>query len=152
MTTSSNICHWMAIRARRGGRDRRFVIACIGWLRHVRATAVPQLSPNFGGGTDGRDRRLDMGRLIWQSCHIRVGGGHQKPIAWVGSAKKDLKAMPEEVQNDFGYVLDLAQHNEQAAYAEQMKGDLRDVFWIRMEYWAIIIAICGVIAFFITPS
>ena len=39
--------------------------------------------------------------------------------------------MPEEVQDDFGYALDLAQHSKQADYAEQMKGDLRDVIEIR---------------------
>ncbi len=41
--------------------------------------------------------------------------------------------MPEEVQDDIGYALDLAQHNKQAAYAEQMKGDLRDVIEIRAD-------------------
>ncbi|MDH2909643.1 MAG: type II toxin-antitoxin system RelE/ParE family toxin [Candidatus Eremiobacteraeota bacterium] len=39
--------------------------------------------------------------------------------------------MPEEVQDDLGYALDLAQHNKQAVYAAQMKGDLRDVIEIR---------------------
>ena len=35
--------------------------------------------------------------------------------------------MPEEVQDDLGYALDLAQHGLQADYAKPMKGDLRDV-------------------------
>lgn len=39
--------------------------------------------------------------------------------------------MPEEVQDDIGYALDLAQHGEQADYAERMHGDLRDVIEIR---------------------
>ena len=32
-----------------------------------------------------------------------------KPLLWVGSAKKDLQAMPAEVQDTFGYALHLAQ-------------------------------------------
>ena len=55
----------------------------------------------------------------------------QKPIAWVGSSKKDLRAMPDEIQDDIGYALDLAQHGKQAGHAERMKGDLRDVIEIR---------------------
>lgn len=55
---------------------------------------------------------------------------HPKPIAWVGSSKKDLKATPDEVQDDIGYALDLAQHGKQADYAQRMKGELRDVFEI----------------------
>jgi phage-related protein len=39
--------------------------------------------------------------------------------------------MPEEVQDDIGYALDLAQHGEQADYAHRMRGHLRDVVEIR---------------------
>lgn len=56
---------------------------------------------------------------------------HQRPIAWIGSTKKDLRAMPEEVQDDIGYALDLAQHGSRADYAVQMRGDSRDVIEIR---------------------
>jgi phage-related protein len=41
--------------------------------------------------------------------------------------------MPEEVQDDIGYALDLAQHGEQADYAHRMRGDLRDVIEIRAQ-------------------
>ena len=41
--------------------------------------------------------------------------------------------MPEEVQDDVGYALDLAQHGKQADYAARMKGDLRDVIEIRAQ-------------------
>jgi phage-related protein len=68
-----------------------------------------------------------MAELPYLTCR------HQKPIAWVGSSKKDLKAMPEEVQDDIGYALDLAQHGEQASYAQRMHGDLRDVIEIRAQ-------------------
>jgi phage-related protein len=58
---------------------------------------------------------------------------HQRLIAWIGSSKKDLRSMPEEVQDDVGYALDLAQHGKQADYAARMKGDLRDVIEIRAQ-------------------
>lgn len=32
-----------------------------------------------------------------------------KPLEWVGSSHKDLNALPEAVQDTFGYALDLAQ-------------------------------------------
>ena len=32
-----------------------------------------------------------------------------KPLEWVGSSYKDLTALPEAVQDTFGYALDLAQ-------------------------------------------
>ncbi|RDL14832.1 type II toxin-antitoxin system RelE/ParE family toxin [Serratia fonticola] len=32
-----------------------------------------------------------------------------KPLYWVGSSKKDLQSLPEEVQDVFGYALHLAQ-------------------------------------------
>jgi phage-related protein len=32
-----------------------------------------------------------------------------KPLYWIGSSKKDLKAMPDPVQDIFGYALHLAQ-------------------------------------------
>ena len=35
-----------------------------------------------------------------------------KPLHWVGSARKDLRTMPEEVQDTFGYALHLAQAGE----------------------------------------
>lgn len=32
-----------------------------------------------------------------------------KPLYWVGSSKKDLQSLPEDVQDVFGYALHLAQ-------------------------------------------
>ena len=45
-----------------------------------------------------------------------------KPLLWVGSAKKDLQAMPDEVQNSFGYALHLAQTGAKHAHAKPLKG------------------------------
>lgn len=45
-----------------------------------------------------------------------------KPLLWVGSAKKDLQAMPNEVQDTFGYALHLAQTGSKHAQAKPLKG------------------------------
>ena len=45
-----------------------------------------------------------------------------KPLRWVGSAKKDLQAMPAEVQDTFGYALHLAQSGGKHAQAKPLKG------------------------------
>jgi len=33
----------------------------------------------------------------------------RKPVKWVGSAKRDLDAMPKDVKDVFGHAIDLAQ-------------------------------------------
>ena len=45
----------------------------------------------------------------------------QKPLVWVGSSKKDLMALPEEVQDAFGYALYLAQIGEKHPRAKPLK-------------------------------
>ena len=45
-----------------------------------------------------------------------------KALAWIGSARKDLKALPEEVQDIFGYALFLAQTGEKHDQAKPFKG------------------------------
>lgn len=45
-----------------------------------------------------------------------------KPIIWVGSSKKDLCAMPEEVQDTFGFALHLAQTGGKHQDAKPLKG------------------------------
>jgi phage-related protein len=45
-----------------------------------------------------------------------------KPLRWVGSAKKDLSAMPEDVQDTFGYALHLAQAGGKHSQAKPLKG------------------------------
>jgi len=45
-----------------------------------------------------------------------------KPLNWVGSAKKDLKELPIEVQDTFGYALYLAQTGEKHEQAKPLKG------------------------------
>ena len=45
-----------------------------------------------------------------------------KPLLWVGSSKKDLQSMPEEVQDTFGYALHLAQAGSKHTQAKPLKG------------------------------
>lgn len=45
-----------------------------------------------------------------------------KPTEWVGSSKKDLRAMPEEVIDVVGYALHLAQKGLKHHQAKVLKG------------------------------
>ncbi|MBP0609121.1 MULTISPECIES: type II toxin-antitoxin system RelE/ParE family toxin [Burkholderia] len=45
-----------------------------------------------------------------------------KPLYWLGSARKDLMAMPEAVQDTFGYALYLAQTGRKHDHAKLLKG------------------------------
>lgn len=46
----------------------------------------------------------------------------RKPIKWVGSAKRDLDAMPADVKDVFGHAIDLAQAGGKHAEAKAMAG------------------------------
>jgi phage-related protein len=45
-----------------------------------------------------------------------------RPLRWVGSAKKDLAAMPADVQDTFGYALHLAQAGGKHSQAKPLRG------------------------------
>ena len=45
-----------------------------------------------------------------------------RTLRWVGSAKKDLGAMPADVQDTFGYALHLAQAGDKHSQAKPLKG------------------------------
>ena len=45
-----------------------------------------------------------------------------KHILWVGSSKKDLMAMPDEVRSAFGFALYLAQQGKKHQNAKPLKG------------------------------
>jgi phage-related protein len=45
-----------------------------------------------------------------------------RKMVWVGSAHKDLKAMPDDVQDTFGYALHLAQIGEKDDHAKPLRG------------------------------
>jgi len=52
----------------------------------------------------------------------------ERPLHWVGSAKKDLLAFPEEVIDDFGYALGLVQQGGVPPSAKPWKGEGPGVF------------------------
>jgi len=45
-----------------------------------------------------------------------------KELVWVGSSKKDLKGFPEEVQDEMGYALHVAQMGGKHISAKPLKG------------------------------
>jgi phage-related protein len=45
-----------------------------------------------------------------------------KPLKWIGSAKKDLIALPADVRKFFGHALDFAQKGGQHDAAKTLKG------------------------------
>jgi phage-related protein len=46
----------------------------------------------------------------------------RKPLKWVGSAKRDLDAMPEDVKDVFGHAIDVAQAGGRHPDAKPMAG------------------------------
>jgi phage-related protein len=46
----------------------------------------------------------------------------RKPLKWVGSAKKDLDGMPDDVQDLFGHAIDLAQAGGRHQDAKALSG------------------------------
>lgn len=52
----------------------------------------------------------------------RTGGLVVKPLYWLFGSKKDLLAMPEDVQDVFGYALHQAQQGNKHVQAVPLKG------------------------------
>jgi phage-related protein len=48
--------------------------------------------------------------------------GQMKPVLWVGSSRKNLRACPEAVQDTFGFALYLAQIRAKHPQAKPLKG------------------------------
>lgn len=46
----------------------------------------------------------------------------RKQIKWMGSAKKDLDSMPEDVKDIFGFAIDVAQTGQKHTDAKVLKG------------------------------
>jgi phage-related protein len=51
-----------------------------------------------------------------------VANHPEKPLAWVGSSKRDLLALPVSVRKFFGHALDFAQRGDQHDAAKVLKG------------------------------
>ena len=75
----------------------------------------------------------------------------RKPIKWMGSAKKDLGSLPEDVKDVFGFAIGLAQSGLKHADAKPLKGfgsagvlevvesdeggTYRAVYTVRLAHW-----------------
>jgi phage-related protein len=58
----------------------------------------------------------------------------EKPLHWVASAQKDYLNFPDEVQDDMGYALGLAQFGVKHPKAKPWKGQGPGVFEIVEDY------------------
>lgn len=46
------------------------------------------------------------------------------PVEWIGSSRDDLRTMPQDVRDTFGYALYEAQRGKQHRRTKRLKGDL----------------------------
>lgn len=59
----------------------------------------------------------------------------EKPLIWIGSSRKELSKLPEDVRREIGYVLHLVQHGESDSSIKSLTGkDLGGVYEIRTDY------------------
>ncbi|MGN7877175.1 type II toxin-antitoxin system RelE/ParE family toxin [Roseateles sp. 22389] len=49
-------------------------------------------------------------------------GTFRKPVKWVGSSKRDLDAMPNDIKDVFGHAIDMAQAGSKHEDAKPLKG------------------------------
>lgn len=54
--------------------------------------------------------------------HIQRMSPDEKPLEWIGSSRKDLMALPADVQRLFGFALSLAQAGDKHDAAKVLKG------------------------------
>ena len=52
----------------------------------------------------------------------RMSKHPRKPLKWIGSAKRDLDAMPDDVKDVFGHAIDLAQAGGKHQDAKALSG------------------------------
>lgn len=79
----------------------------------------------------------------------------RKPLKWMGSSKKDLDNLPEDVKDVFGYAIDLAQIGQKHPDAKPLKGfgsagvlevvesdeggTYRAVYTVRLSHWVYVL-------------
>ena len=63
------------------------------------------------------------------NCHLDLNGYNvkvkpppPKPLIWMGSSKKDLRALPADVVDVFGYALYVAQTGKRYDHTKVLKG------------------------------
>ncbi len=60
---------------------------------------------------------------------------NEKLVIWMGTSKKDLKAMPDDVQDAIGFVLDRVQKEKPHPKIKPLSGkDLGGVYEIRSDH------------------
>ena len=58
----------------------------------------------------------------------------EKPVIWIGSSKKDIGKLPDEVRRDIGYALHLVQQGDGHSSIKPLTGkDLGGVYEIRSD-------------------
>ena len=68
------------------------------------------------------DNCRDRGGVLDPNGYNSTMSDHLKPLHWVGSSKKDLLAMPNDVVDVFGFALHLAQSGKKHDQAKPLKG------------------------------
>jgi phage-related protein len=63
---------------------------------------------------------------------MKEGKPVEKPLVWVGSSLKDLRALPEKPRRDIGFALSGVQQGEFPTNAKPLKG-LGGVYEIRVD-------------------
>lgn len=63
-----------------------------------------------------------------------MAGETRKPIVWMGSSQRDLRAFPAEVRKEIGTALYWAETGRIHSAAKRMKGGLRDVVEIVSDH------------------
>ena len=59
----------------------------------------------------------------------------EKPVVWMGSSRKDISKLPDEVRSEVGYVLGQVQHGEGHTSIKPLTGkDLGGVYEIRTDH------------------
>ena len=59
---------------------------------------------------------------MWHAASVAEEGGKLRPLVWVGTSLRDLKWFPDEVQDEIGYGLFLAQSGDRHRKAKPLKG------------------------------
>ena len=60
--------------------------------------------------------------VLFLTKYIDIIPDHPKPVVWVGSSRRDLKAFPKQVRSDIGQALYTAQMGETDPAAKPLKG------------------------------
>jgi phage-related protein len=56
-----------------------------------------------------------------------------KPLRWMGKTRKELKGLSQDLRDEIGHALRIAQQGSKANDAISMKGKLRNVIEIRVD-------------------